>query len=381
MVPPLPHELSDCIIDFLHDDGAALAACARTCRAWLAAVRYHRFAGTRVHGRLSPFAELLTLSPSVASFVRALHIHGFPYPHVRRYVPEELVALLDRLPALAHLGLTSMKLDGAVVSALVENRTFRRISRLDIRWCEAEHVEDVVRLLTTPSLEHVEIDSLLCHEYESDASIDLPALKTMSIAGMNRANDFSRRIVAGKHRIQAFRALITWRGEAELVADILSSLAGSLEHLDIDIDAESNLPAVFDDTNFSLEILPYIRTCRLHFSLREMLVAGNMSLPLINSLITQALSSTRLEKIALRIKADGMEDLRALDSECGVRDVSVAHFDDMTVLDWERLQVAVGTRALKSFVIEGQGSATRFLENVCSRCPELGALVHPRHVR
>lgn len=381
MVPQLPHELSDCIIDFLHDDCATLSACGLVCRAWLSVVRYHRFATTRVNGRLAPFLALLAFSPGICPFVRALELHGFPYPHARRYEPEELLALLDLLPGLSHLGLTSARLDGPLVSALIDNATFKEISSLRLRWCEAERADDVVRLLTTPALEHLEIDRPFCHLHDSESSIDLPLLKSLSIAGMHGTNDFPRRIIAGTHQIQMVRALVTWRAEAKLVAEILDTLGGSVKHIDIDVDAENNLQAVFDDTSFSLANLSTVRSCRLTFTLREMFVAGNMSLPWINKLVIQALS-TQLQKISLHVRADGMEDLRALDSECGVRDVTAVNFDDyLAVLDWEGFQAAADTHALKAFVVEGRGDTTRFLDSVCTQYPGLGSLVHPRHVR
>ncbi|KAI0958762.1 hypothetical protein AcV7_004481 [Taiwanofungus camphoratus] len=46
MVPNLPPELYDRIIDHLHDDRAALAACSLASRAFLQTARYHRFAHT-----------------------------------------------------------------------------------------------------------------------------------------------------------------------------------------------------------------------------------------------------------------------------------------------------------------------------------------------
>lgn len=138
---------------------------------------------------------------------------------------------------------------------------------------------------------------------------------------------------------------------------------------------------MFGDLDFSLENLPNLRVCRLEFGLREMLVTDNLSLPWINLLITQV-SSPRLEEMALRIKADNMEDLRALDSECGVRDVSIVNFNDLAILDWERIgDVLENARVLRRFVIEGQGDATRFLENISKRCPSLSSLVQPRQVQ
>lgn len=138
---------------------------------------------------------------------------------------------------------------------------------------------------------------------------------------------------------------------------------------------------MFGDLEFSLGNLPNLRVCHLEFGLREMLVADNMSLPWINLLITQV-SSPRLEEMSLRIKADNMEDLRALDSECGMRDVSVVDFDDLTILNWEQIgDVLDNARALRRFIVEGQGDATRFLEAIQKRCPSLNNIMQPHKVQ
>jgi hypothetical protein len=56
-LPRLPAELTDVVIDFLHDDEDGLANCSLVCKAWLPATRYHIF-------------ENLVLDPwSIESFV------------------------------------------------------------------------------------------------------------------------------------------------------------------------------------------------------------------------------------------------------------------------------------------------------------------------
>ncbi|OCH84584.1 hypothetical protein OBBRIDRAFT_741339, partial [Obba rivulosa] len=42
-IPTLPPELTDHIIDFLHDDRQALQACALVSRAWLPSAQLHLF--------------------------------------------------------------------------------------------------------------------------------------------------------------------------------------------------------------------------------------------------------------------------------------------------------------------------------------------------
>lgn len=46
--PDLPTEIHDIIIDHLHDDRHALAACALVCKAWLDTSRHHLFGETKI---------------------------------------------------------------------------------------------------------------------------------------------------------------------------------------------------------------------------------------------------------------------------------------------------------------------------------------------
>lgn len=160
--------------------------------------------------------------------------------------------MLDRLPALRHLGLTSVELDAPLAATLTENMSFRRISRLEIRWCAAQDASDVVRLFTTPALEHLEIDLPRCSSEDSDIGINLPTLNSLSIAGAQGTDYFSRQIAMGTHQIRKLQALITWRMDGQLVAEMLRTLGEALEHLDINVNAETNLQGEFTHLSHSL---------------------------------------------------------------------------------------------------------------------------------
>ena len=47
--PPIPNEIQDRILDFLHDSKPALKACALTCQAWIPTSRYHLFSKIRIN--------------------------------------------------------------------------------------------------------------------------------------------------------------------------------------------------------------------------------------------------------------------------------------------------------------------------------------------
>ncbi|OCH85884.1 hypothetical protein OBBRIDRAFT_697877, partial [Obba rivulosa] len=50
-IPKLPPELTDRIIDFLHDDPHSLTKCSLTCRSWMSVSRYQVY-HSLTHSRL-----------------------------------------------------------------------------------------------------------------------------------------------------------------------------------------------------------------------------------------------------------------------------------------------------------------------------------------
>ncbi|KZT69423.1 hypothetical protein DAEQUDRAFT_726723 [Daedalea quercina L-15889] len=72
----MPPELTDRIVDFLHDDQAALKSCGLTCRSWLAAVRYHLYYAINLENiRLfCAFSSLLNRTPSLGRYVREMNL-------------------------------------------------------------------------------------------------------------------------------------------------------------------------------------------------------------------------------------------------------------------------------------------------------------------
>ncbi len=108
-----------------------------------------------------------------------------------------------------------------------------------------------------------------------------------------------------------------------------------------------------------------------------MCVPDNNSLPWISRLIG-TLSSKYLESATITIKADNMQDLRSLDSECGVRVPALVSFDDLTALDW----VALGNvldkgklPSLRQVVLEGVGRKDRLESYLRLVYPDLHDLI------
>lgn len=94
----LPPELTDRIIDFLHDDSAALKACSLTCRAWLPRSRFHKFNFIFLVGRLlGRFTHLLRDYPHVGAYVDTMHLSVQSLAEVERFasISTSLVNLHD----------------------------------------------------------------------------------------------------------------------------------------------------------------------------------------------------------------------------------------------------------------------------------------------
>ena len=408
MVPPVPHELSDHVIDFLHDDCRALSACALTCRAWLAAARYHRFADTAVRGKLVRFIELLDASPGFAPYVKTLRWSGLTYQWFYSIDSDALLCVLDRLPSLGELSLTNFAIDLELVLALRNSTSFTRLNGLTLNCCSVTSDCEFVQLVHSPSWGHLGVEELRCSYQDGglDDSTPPPLVHSLSISGLQNpfminAADW---LISGGNRtaIRELRVYITSRVEAKQVADILGKLGGSLQRLEVTIDPESNLEGnvatspklfatgfleltihltvVLHESGLSLACLPNLRRCDLTFNLHEMFVEGTPSLPWINSMVAQ-LCGTCLEELVLCIQADNMEDLRALDSECGVRAVSPVRFEDLRLLDWEMVSRTFEGSALASIVVEGQGDAASLYAHTASKWPRLGGLVNCRRVK
>jgi len=89
MLPQLPPELTDRIIDFLWDDPAALHSCSLTARSWLSSSRFHLFSTLRIVNR--------------RAYDRLAHL-VINLPHMRHSVP---TVFASRMPGLQTIRIVS----------------------------------------------------------------------------------------------------------------------------------------------------------------------------------------------------------------------------------------------------------------------------------
>lgn len=104
MLCKLPPEITDVIIDYLHDDKQSLLACNQICRQWRPACRYHLFSKIEVIPQnLNRLLEILRFQACVATVVQHVDI-GIYNPSLQDLVIASL-PIIFRFPNLRSLKL------------------------------------------------------------------------------------------------------------------------------------------------------------------------------------------------------------------------------------------------------------------------------------
>jgi hypothetical protein len=113
MSPLIPQELSDIIIDHLHDDRPALGRCGLVCQSWLPSSRFHLFSTIK----LFPFnidtalTILCTHNSTIPPYVRRLEMEE---GRGRKWDPQWVNSALLKLPlftAIENLSLSHISWD------------------------------------------------------------------------------------------------------------------------------------------------------------------------------------------------------------------------------------------------------------------------------
>ncbi|KAH9935367.1 uncharacterized protein B0H18DRAFT_1114125 [Fomitopsis serialis] len=372
MVPYLPPELTDHIIDYLHTDSRSLAACALTCRQWLPASRYHRFGHImlQIHTCMK-FAWLLEASPELARAVRSIKLHNLLY--VVRAWNNVSLEFLGALTAVTELTLDNMRMAGGVHRAFL--RTLPALRELTLRDCWFETLHDFAALLSSfQNLEYVSISLLIGLTYAVEPPLPSlpPGLHTIELAELVWDRIPALALLNWLKDIPNPRTILTlscnvmWEvWPTEVLLDIFGS---HLQHFEFVVKSEASLDSVLGKDGFSLSGLPCLRSFALRLYVATMCVRQNRDLLWIPKLLAQ-LRSPRLHQVTLSLHIDDMQDLSALASENAVRKLSRASYADLTALGWESICETVAREdfsSLQKFVIEGKGP-TSFLEAYIER--------------
>ncbi|KAM5540157.1 hypothetical protein V8D89_006297 [Ganoderma adspersum] len=123
-----PQEITDMIIDFLHDDVESLLACALVSRSWLPASRFHLFGSCTIKGatEFQTAFRTITMTPDVGSYVRALTIVN---QGMRGLTLGTFETLLSGLPDLRSLTIQRVRFKNNTTGMDRKNASFLQNTR------------------------------------------------------------------------------------------------------------------------------------------------------------------------------------------------------------------------------------------------------------
>lgn len=246
MAHSLPHELSDRVIDFLHDDPVALSACALTCQSWLPAARYHRWAWTYICGwKIQQFSAILGASPGLAASVTSLDLRSTNALVIREFRTSVVNSILEHLPFLEHLCLRSWRLSDGSASILTANEKYRTLKGLSLVSCYIPSLDTMALLLTAPRLSTISLtDTMIEPTSPWEPTLPPPTPHTLCLTGLctpGVAPLLTWLLEGTNAKVEHFLTCIRSEEEAVAIAIALASLGGHLSDLALTIDADSSL--------------------------------------------------------------------------------------------------------------------------------------------
>ncbi|RDX50036.1 hypothetical protein OH76DRAFT_477854 [Lentinus brumalis] len=364
----LPQEILEHILDFLHDDVQTLRACALAARVFLQTSRYHRFNGLALaYPRTSRLSNLLSVSPDLAWSIKSLRLTSATHLAL-----DSDLRLLQHLPAL-----TDLSVIGPVLTSIAAHAP--NLTTLRVRWTRSTAsckylIFGIADFLSLEELELVDI-RLSSQDVSSPEYPAAPPLRKLRFKGGDCAAAICGWLAAVES-IPPFHSLshdIRERRDAEEFVQLAETLSPLVHELTLRFIPEGNMNDALADTALTLCPFTVLRSCTLRFAFGEMCVPQNTSLPWIPTIIGQ-LSSSHLQTLRISLAVDNVEDLRSLASECAVRVISPAYFDDMRFLDWEGIERALVSEQLRGItrvLLEGRGSRTALENHIKTLCPEL----------
>ncbi|CAL1715677.1 unnamed protein product [Somion occarium] len=298
--PPLPQELIDLIIDFLHDDRLTLARCMLVCHRWLDRSRLHLFRDAYVTVPASePFAmeqqepefKAHNLEAFIAFLERdasmslrlAVHyllIRGL-YPRSNCILPLQRVsAVLNLLPRLRSLSLLGVRLSSDVSfrNSLSTLSTFHSLDRLSMSDVTASPrgstnkrpILDLFSLFT--SINTLFVNDFYAGRTDTDPLDDLSEKVHVAALQAIRLRDFDllQAIFSRAIRLDgvtSFTCTITQTEHILSARSLLFALCSdTLTHLEFDLRwFEHEHEEVWERMNLTL--LKSLRTFRLHLAL------------------------------------------------------------------------------------------------------------------
>jgi hypothetical protein len=151
MPPPIPQELSDMILDFLHNDVSALCNAGLVCKSWLPASRFHLFSKLEIHLCAPVYPRILELicaeGSTIPPYILRLRIAvDLGYVDEIQSVNETIlrIPLLSNLKSLSlsRIEMTRLTPDAKKnLTTMLRNLTFLKLSYFIVRNCFSPYLD------------------------------------------------------------------------------------------------------------------------------------------------------------------------------------------------------------------------------------------------
>ena len=262
--PVLPAEITDIIIDHLHDQPHALSACSLTCSNWLPRSRLHRFRDVELMdtSKFSSFAALITGAPEIGDCVKKLvfrshcdeHTHNYHVPGLGEPSCDRVCYPNVRTVVAAARDLRELRIDGlplALFSAVSSS-----VESVSLSFVSMPPAADLTRWIRSlPSLRSLAVDLLA---FESDHRIEfeipegapavahsLDELQVSFVASLSWPSSFSEWLISERVGSQLRRLRVHSLGKSRGginggVKQLLRELGPSLELLEICINSDES---------------------------------------------------------------------------------------------------------------------------------------------
>jgi len=309
-MPTVPPELSDYIVDYLHDDPRSLAACCLTCRDWLPSARYHLFSSIVLHSAQSceAFARLLEPSPHLGFYVRELNLTKLGAktqvgsPKAEKHLP----SIMTRLQLVQTLGVSLLDM-GNFVDSSVEFCT--SVTELQIQYCAFASFEDFLQTFSSlPRLENLTLRGVSWtsrHLEPRPRPATIPKLRTLVLGRDLDLSTLVEFILLGSHHndITNLSACCTSDEDASSIGALLEVQGAFLKHLDIEWNpCRTGVNAVFLPN-----ILPVQQCTNLETLSLRCAISDDISIPWVTSLLSD-IQSNHITNIAIEIRLLGSLD-------------------------------------------------------------------------
>jgi hypothetical protein len=301
----IPSEITDTVIDYLHSDTKALAACTRVCKEWLPASRYHLFSTISVHKyNFTRFFDTLDTPDCIwRPYVRHLHLtesqtrgREFEFTHL----DDASLLKLSTLKAVNELSLQNFRYaDLAKLSS-----AFGGVTALNIRHCYFSSLAGCMSMVTLFPLKQLTLEDNIIYYKE------LPVTPPGSLCVIHLRSLFCREILTVGQLLRDVGPSLThlylshphflrrypYSGACQCLFMHLSGINHSPNHLGIRLDLghNTNLRCVHFGIKLNQRRCLYVRTLAW--------------LPIVVSQI----HSPQMEELVFGIEVDFLRDLNKI---------------------------------------------------------------------